>query len=110
MRRSVIAALAALLLSGCSLSPVIDVDIVQYNKAVSDSGNKLLLLNVLRARDHAPLLFSSVQLVHGALSLGGSASVGVPFGPNLVVSKAANTSSAGLSASESPTFDVSSLD
>jgi hypothetical protein len=107
MKSAIAMLVTAVFCCGCSLSPIVDADIVEYNKAVSDSDNKLLLLNVLRARDHAPLMFSSVQLVHGSLQEGGSTSLSFPFGNNPL--KTSDALGIGLAAQVAPTFDVSSL-
>jgi hypothetical protein len=92
-----------------SLSPQVASDIVDYNEAASISTNKLLLLNILRARDSAPLMFSSVALIHGSIQMQGSATATFPFGYPPFKS-VHNSLGLGLSTQTSPTFDVSSLD
>jgi hypothetical protein len=97
----------AIIVSGCSLAPLIRTDIVDYNESVTEASDRLLIINILRARDHAPLLFSAVQLVHGSLQMGGQTSLSLPFGNGRL--KTPNTSGIQLSAQVAPTFDVSSL-
>ena len=107
MKPNVLLVGAAILCSACSLSPIISTDIVSYNKAVSDSNNRMMVLNILRARDHVPLSFSSVQLVHGSLQAAGSTNLGFPFG-NMPL-KVNDSLGIGLSAQVAPTFDVRNI-
>src|ERR1700722_16805829 len=46
-----------LLVAGCSLAPVIAENTLDYNTAVETVTNGVLVTNILRARDYAPLYF-----------------------------------------------------
>ena len=104
MRRA-LAGLLLLALAGCALGQPIAQQAVDYNHAVEAAANALLVTNVLRARDEAPLHFTSMPQIRGSLSVGLSQpGIGLPIagsqqGLNL-----------GLSGSNSPSFDVSALD
>ncbi len=50
-------------LAGCSLSPFVTSQTVDYNGAIEAANNQLLLANILRARDHAPLYFSDLSQI-----------------------------------------------
>ena len=67
--RRVLPALAALAaLAGCSLSGTITDHSVAYNATVEAATDTLLVTNVLRARDRAPLHFTTIGAIHGAFS------------------------------------------
>ena len=94
------------LLAGCSLGQPIARQAIDYNHAVETAANGLLVTNILRARDEAPLHFTSMPQIRGSLSLGlGQPGLGLPVGP-----LAANGLNLGLSGANSPSFDVSALD
>jgi hypothetical protein len=96
------ALLALLLLSGCSLSSVIGAHSVDYNHSVEVATDTLLVLNVLRARDRAPLHFSTIGAIHGAFTL----SAGIGYDLTAVNN---GVQPAGLVASN-PSFDIGPLD
>jgi hypothetical protein len=50
-----------LLLAGCSLAPVIAESTLNYNTTVETVTNGVLVTNILRARDSAPLYFSDLS-------------------------------------------------
>ncbi len=101
------AALAALLLllAGCSLGQPIAAQAVDYNHAVETAANTLLVHNILRARDERPLHFTAMPQIRGSLSVG----LGQP-GLNLPIAGSQQGLGLGLSGSNSPSFDVSTLD
>src|SRR5206468_2010092 len=64
-------ALAFLLaLAGCSLAEPIARQAIDYNATIETAANTLLIRNVLRARDNAPLHFTSLPQIRGSLSAG----------------------------------------
>jgi hypothetical protein len=99
---------AVLSLTSCSLSGVVGNDISDYQTAAGESGNRQLLVNVLRARDEEPLHFSQLTQIHGSAMLSGSLSATIPFGPNSRIAP----ENVGLSAmySQNPSFDIGTLD
>lgn len=96
------AALLALLLSGCSLSGVIGAHSIDYNHSVEVATDTLLVVNILRARDRAPLHFSTIGAIHGAFTV----SAGLGYDLTAVNN---GVQPAGLVASN-PSFDIGPLD
>jgi hypothetical protein len=104
------AALAAILLGGCSLSTMIDSRAVEYNQVEEDVNNQILVTNVLRARDGAPLYLAEFQNIH--VSLTSSVATGnifTPFGRGKPIGKYYSASPNGTLTSQ-PTFDATQLD
>ena len=55
-------------LSGCGLSSsIIKSEAMSYDDTIEDATNKLLVLNILRARDKAPLHFADIPLIHESI-------------------------------------------
>jgi hypothetical protein len=99
--------LAALVaLAGCSLAPAVSNFTVSYNGSIEEVNNQLLLANILRARDRAPLYFSDLSQIRGALTLSASTAVTIPFGPQKVLTTKEYTDLATAGISSSPTFDI----
>lgn len=92
----------ALLVAGCSLGDTVGRHGVAYNGSVQAATDTVLLLNVLRARDQAPLHFTEVGAIHGSLSL--SAGLGYDL------SNVNGGTEPALIASTSPSFDIAPLD
>jgi hypothetical protein len=58
-----------LALAGCgSMSPEVAADVLAYHETADVTANRIILLNVLRARDNAPLHFGELSLQHGQVS------------------------------------------
>jgi hypothetical protein len=72
--------LGLLTLSACSLSPRVESDALAYHEAADVTANRIILLNVLRAKDDAPLHFAELSLLHGSVSESGTAVVSEPIG------------------------------
>jgi hypothetical protein len=74
---------AAYLLTACSalsLAPVIDSNARSYHQVVEDVTNSILVTNILRARDHAPLHYSDLSTINGSLQGTAGASAIFPIG------------------------------
>ena len=96
-------AIAALLaLAGCSLGPTIAENSIAYNGTMQAATDTLLVVNVLRARDQAPLHFSTIGAIHGAFTLSAG------FGYDL--SQSTGLAQPALLASTNPSFDIGPLD
>lgn len=55
--------------AGCgSMSPEVAADALAYHETADVTANRIILLNVLRARDNAPLHFGELSLQHGQVS------------------------------------------
>lgn len=103
------AALLSSLLGACSLAPFVAENSIDYNKTVEDVTLSVLITNVLRAKDSAPLFFSDLSLIRGNIALNLSTQDTIPFGP-LYGSTARRSLQAGpLAANSTPGFDVAPL-
>ena len=110
-KNTVSAALLCLLLSACSLEPVINHQVVDYFNANDIASNQVILQNILRAKDGAPLHFSELANIRGSLSIGGNASTTFPFGSlDKATTLPRKLATLGMTVSSSPSFDIDSLD
>jgi hypothetical protein len=95
--------LFALLLASCSMEHTIGEHAIGYNRSVEQSADSLMVLNILRARDEAPLHFTTIGSIRGGFSLGaslgydGSTGLGNGIIPN-------------INGSTNPGFDIGPLD
>jgi hypothetical protein len=113
MRRrfSWIAVLLGLALSACSMEPAINHQVVDYFDANDVASNQVILRNILRARDGAPLHFSELTNIRGVLTISANASTTAPYGSRMhVTTIPMKLGTLGVSVSTSPSFDVNSLD
>ena len=102
-----VAALLALLLASaalaaCSLSGTIGQHSIAYNGSMEAATDTVLVTNILRARDRAPLHFSTLGSIHGAFNL--LAGIGTDLSDLRDVAQPA------VLGSSSPSFDVGPLD
>jgi hypothetical protein len=93
---------ASVALAACSLSGTIGQHSIAYNSSMEAATDTVLVTNILRARDRAPLHFSTVGAIHGAFSL--FAGLGTDLS-----SLRSGVEPAALAGS-SPSFDVAPLD
>jgi hypothetical protein len=98
-----------LLLAGCSLAPVIAENTLDYNTAVETVTNGVLVSNILRARDGAPLYFSDLSQIRGAVQLSLQAQTTLPYGPVFPGAAGASAQGGPLAVSSQPGFDVAPL-
>ena len=98
-----------LLLAGCSLAPVIAESTLDYNTTVETVTNGVLVTNILRARDGAPLYFSDLSQIRGAVQLSLQAQTTVPYGPMFPAGAGASAQAGPLTVSSQPGFDVAPL-
>src|SRR5688500_5172285 len=97
------------LLAGCGISSqIIKIDALSFNDAIEDTTNKLLVLNVLRARDKAPLHFADIPVIRESMQQ--NVSVGfVDLIGGLLGTTTRNTRSATIGGQLSPSFEVTQL-
>lgn len=84
MFRSVLILLAVCTaLAGCSVAtqPTAD-ELTEFNKAQQQGTQQLILLNVLRARDHQPMGYSHFDVLRGGVTATSSLGIQIPFGAN----------------------------
>jgi hypothetical protein len=101
--------ITSLLVAGCSLAPVIAENTLDYNTAVETVTNGVLVTNILRARDYAPLYFSDLSQIRGAVGLSLQAQTTVPYGPVFPGATGASAQGGPLAVSSQPGFDVAPL-
>jgi hypothetical protein len=107
--RTIFLVSGAVCTASCSLSPFISSGTVDYNHTVEYATTSILVTNILRASDGAPLFFSDLSQIHGSFALNVSAQDTVPFGP-LHGSTARGSAQGGpLAVNSTPSFDVAPL-
>ncbi len=112
MRRVlVLSTLLCPLLAACSLEPIINHQVIDYFEANDIASNQVILQNILRAKDGAPLHFSELASIRGSLSSGASASATFPFmSPDHATTLPRKLGTVGVTIASSPSFDIDSLD
>jgi len=102
-----LSAVTALALGGCVTHGALSSRAVDYNTAAETARNEMLLMNILRARDRRPMVFTGLSRITGSVRaesrIGAAASTG---------SAAADIQgfSPSFGFTDSPTFDVAVLD
>jgi hypothetical protein len=104
-RRNCRAALLALsmALGGCAMPQTIADHAIAYNDTVERATDSQMLMNILRARDQAPLHFTTIGSIRGSLS----GSFGIGYDGSTGVG---NGLLASITGSSSPGFDIGPLD
>ncbi len=93
------------------MGDAINRQIFDYYQVNDQASNQIILLNILYARDGAPLHFSELSQIRGQVSASTSASTTFPFGAlNHATQAPRNLATLGGSVSSSPSFDIASLD
>jgi hypothetical protein len=81
--RAGLALLVACCAAGCASNKQLADQVVDANLAQEDAGNRLLLLNVLRARYRNPMHFTKISAVRAPVGLGNPTfTIPTPFGPD----------------------------
>lgn len=96
------ALLTALSLAACALSDTIAQHSIAYNTSMETATDTVLVNNILRARDRAPLHFSTIGAIHGSFNL--LAGIGTDLSALRDVAQPA------VLGSTAPSFDVGPLD
>ena len=101
--------LVSFALFGCVVSPeMIKTDTMGFDDAIEDATNKLLLINVLRARDNAPLHFAEIPVIRQSMQQ--SASLGfLNFLGKLANTTQRDNMTLGVTVQKSPNFEVTHL-
>jgi hypothetical protein len=98
-----------------SLAPGIDASTVGYSDAAAHASDLILVDNILRAKEFAPLNLSQLSSVSGALSATGGLGFTVPFGPGKAAGTVfttvlgQNMVTPSITLGTSPTFTVNPL-
>jgi hypothetical protein len=107
-----LAVLAASLvgIAGC-VKDVVERDSLTYSNVIEEVSNQLLLSNILRARDRAPLHFGDIPVIHESVQESASLGSSLLFGPLPATGRNARDSlSPALSLQVNPSFDMSHVD
>jgi len=91
-----------------SLAPGIHDNAVAYNTAISDINDRVLLTNIVRARDEVPLNITELSTVTGTLSEQASLGIAAPFGGNYG-STPRGTGTTSVQLGTAPTFSMAAL-
>jgi len=107
--RRVLALGFSMLLGGCGLSPaLIKMDSMAFGEVIEDTTNKLIVVNVLRARDKAPLHFADIPVIRESMQQ--SASLGILDVANPVAGTTQRDTRSGvLNFQSSPSFELTHL-
>lgn len=101
---------AMLLLAGCSLAPIIAEQSGDYNTTVETVTDNVLVANILRARDEAPLYFSDLSQIRGAVQLNlQPAQTTFPYGPLFNSTTRAGAQIGPVAVNSQPGFDFAPL-
>lgn len=96
-----------LFLGGCSLSGPLTGASVDYNQALEDVTDNMLVTNILLAKDQAPLHFTDLSQIRGSLQLQSQAQVAAPFGMQYDSgTRVRNIFTGSVTVATNPTFDV----
>jgi hypothetical protein len=101
----------ALLCSACVASQL-GPTVVDYNRAVEQAQNEMLLLNTVRAAKRQPLYLTDTTKITGSIKRDLTATVTLPFGwlhRNSANTGTTNSAAPGATYSVNPTFDVNVL-
>lgn len=101
----------ALLCSGCVASQLAPT-VVDYNRAVEQAQNQMLLLNAVRAAKRQPLYLTDTTKITGSIKRDLTATLTFPFGilhHNSMTPGTTNSAAPGGTYSVNPTFDVNVL-
>lgn len=113
MRARPLLLVIAALLGGCGIqSTVIRSQALTYDDVIEDTTDKLLLLNILRAKDKAPLHFDEIPSIHESIQATAGLQASWPFGPRLANSNTGprNMVQPTLGVQIAPSFEVDHLD
>ena len=96
-------------LCGCVASnTVVRSQAMSFDDIIEDTTDKLLVLNILRAKDKAPLHFDEIPSLHESVTTSGTVQATWPFGP-LNKATTRNTFTSGLGLQIAPSFEVDNL-
>lgn len=102
--------IAGLSIPACSLSERVAVSAVDYNRAIENSNNQQILLNIARASHQMPLYFTRIGSITGNFEVSAGIDAAIPFGPNVTAVNNTNSISPSVSIRSSPNFDIQPLD
>ena len=105
----VLAIALSILLSGCGMSSgFIKSEALDFGGVIEDTTNKLLVMNVLRARDKAPLHFADIPVVRESIQQSASFSL-LQFTGGRLPTQTTDALTAGASIQMTPSFEINHL-
>jgi hypothetical protein len=105
----VFAPACALFLAGCTGSSFMGVEVSDYRTMFNVTGDEQILVNILRAKDNAPLHFAELQTLGAGNQLSSTLTPITPIGqPNPITPSA--TLQGMFSAQTTPSFSLSTLE
>jgi hypothetical protein len=108
--RAIVAVALGAVLAGCSAnSSIIKSDATSFNEVIEDTTNRLLVLNVLRARDKAPLHFADIPVIRESIQQNATVST-VQFLGSTKPTSATDSANYGFAMQIVPSFEISHLD
>lgn len=109
LRRS-LAALSLMSVAGCSLANFIADESIDYNSTVEAATNDMLVTNILRGRDEAPVFFSDLSQIRGSIQFNVAAQSTIPWGPQFRPSTGTgvrrSVQAGPIQLQNAPTFDI----
>src|SRR5947208_2352888 len=97
-------------LAGCSVnSSIIKSDATSFNEVIEDTTNRLLVLNVLRARDKAPLHFADIPVIRESITQYVTAST-LQFLGSTKPTTVTDSANYGFAMQIVPSFEINHLD
>jgi len=106
--RRILALGLSMLLCGCVSPAIIKSDSLAFGEVIEDTTNKLLVVNVLRARDKAPLHFADIPVIRESMQQSASLGIVEVAGP-VAGTTQRNTRSGILNFQMSPSFELTHL-
>lgn len=105
----VLAVALSIVLSGCGFSSgIIKSEALDFGGIIEDTTNKLLVMNVLRARDKAPLHFADIPVVRESIQQSASFSL-LQFTGRRLPTQTTDALTAGASIQMTPSFEINHL-
>jgi hypothetical protein len=104
-----IAAILAVCLSACVPQSILRDRAIEQNVTIEDVTDAILVANILRARDQAPLQFADIPLMHESFQVTAGVTPTILFGP-IHAGSGSHTVAPTVTVQEAPTFDLSNLD
>ena len=99
----------SMLLSGCVSGPIINTEALNFGGIIEDTTNKLLVTNLLRARDKAPLHFADIPVVRESIQQSASLSLLQFLGTLRIPTQVSDQRTTGVGIQVTPSFEISHL-
>src|ERR1700704_5131027 len=106
----IVAFVFCICLTSCGFTSfVMKSDAIAFDDIIEDATNKQLVLNLLRARDKAPLHFADIPVIRESMQQSASFSLFELRGPIALANNLRDSRTAGAGMQFTPSFEVTSL-